>query len=320
MTVVTMRRADPTPALRAVDVSHALRDGPALDHVDLVVPAGGVTALVGPDGSGTTTLLHVFATLLAPDEGRVEVLGVDPADDPGGVRHLLGWAPAGAGPFGALTGHEALRTLAAAHGMRTASAATRVEALLADLGLVESARRRIRDLPDRERRRLGLAQALVHSPRVLVLDEPAHGMGPRDRAELHDTLRELANSGTTVLASTTALEDLDGVADHAAVMADGRVVARHDLHERPTLLVWRVEALDAERLHAVLRDVGTEFENVPSDAWVRRGAVDVGVADEADANALLRLLVAHDVPVVGFAPVDRSGRRGGPGTTRREWA
>ncbi|WP_226343723.1 ABC transporter ATP-binding protein [Agilicoccus flavus] len=313
MSVSTVRgahAADPTPGLEAHDLSRAFGDVRALDHVDLVVPRGGVTALVGPNGCGKTSLMLVLASLLSPDTGHVRVLGVDPAKDPRGVRRLLGWMPDGFGTFEALTVREVLRTMAGAHGLGAGAARPRVEELLHTLRLDPLADRPARVLSRGQKQRLGLAQAMVHSPQVLVLDEPASGLDPRSRLELRDTVRALAAGGVTVLVSSHILDELEEMCDRAVVMDAGRVVASHDLTAAPALLRWRVGSLDVEALRAVLAARGIEATDVPSPDgdWGRRGALDVDVADEADAHALLRLLVDHDVPVFTFGPATTGGR------------
>src|SRR5439155_12805960 len=191
------------------------RFGPveALRGLDLEVPYGQVTALVGPNGAGKTTLLLILATLLRPDAGEVRVAGLDPAGDPSGVRARMGWMPDVFGVYDQLRVAEYLAFFAAAYRLDKARAAERTAALLALTHLAEYADRPVHVLSRGQKQRLALGRALVHEPRVLLLDEPASGLDPRSRVELRDLLRGLAAGGAAVLVSSHILTELEEIAD-----------------------------------------------------------------------------------------------------------
>ena len=282
-------------------VRRTFRGAVAVDSIDLDVPPGRVTALIGPNGSGKTTLLLVLAGLLVPDAGTVRVGGVDLAADPVAARRVTGWMPDVHGTWDSLTCREVLLTVADAHRLPRAGAAARVEELLALVHLEEFAASPAHVLSRGQKQRLGLAQAVVHAPAVLLLDEPASGLDPRSRVELRQTLRGLAAGGTAVLISSHVLAELDELADRAVFVQRGRTVDVREDVQGPGGGAgggprrWRVRALDPAPLLAAL--AGWGVPTVPAGP-----ALDVELPDEAAAASLLAALVREQVPVVAFAP------------------
>lgn len=277
----------------------------ALDGLDLVAHPGEVTALVGPNGSGKTTLLLMLATLLTPDAGELRVGGLDPGTHPRDVRRVMGWMPDGFGSWDALSVREVLLTVAAAYRLAAASRPKLVAELMHTMHLDDLADRPARVLSRGQKQRLGVARALIHSPSVLLLDEPASGLDPRSRIELRDVLRALAAQGTTVLVSSHILAELEEMSDRAVVVSAGKTVATEDL--RPgacSSAWWRISALDAAALRAALhrRDVEYTAVSNPEGHWSARGAVEVQLADEQSAAQLLDSLVRDGVAIFGFAP------------------
>ncbi|WP_448058758.1 ABC transporter ATP-binding protein [Cellulomonas hominis] len=314
----------------------------ALDGVNLVARPGRVTALVGPNGSGKTTLLLVLAGLLVPDAGQVRVAGHDPVTDGLAARTRTGWMPDAFGTWDSLTAREVLTTFADAYRLPRAQSGPRVDALLATVHLTEYADRPASVLSRGQKQRLGLARALVHSPEVLLLDEPASGLDPRSRVDLRVLLRELAAAGTTVLVSSHVLSELDELADDAVFLSRGRTV-RSDVitatagaagatgSAEPLAAqgrrTWHVRALSATALTSWLTSVGAVWR--PDEAGVASAALTApsgfepppgaagpgapaapdgsgGVLLEIDgdvgAAALVRDAVAAGVPLVSIAP------------------
>ena len=283
-------------------VRRTFRGSVAVDAVDLDVPPGQVTALIGPNGSGKTTLLLVLAGLLVPDAGAVTVAGVDLRADPVTARARVGWMPDVHGTWDSLTSREVLATVADAYRMPRDAAAARVGELLEVVHLTEFADRPAHVLSRGQKQRLGLARAIVHSPAVLLLDEPASGLDPRSRVELRDTLRALAASGAAVLVSSHVLAELDELADRAVFVAHGRTVdVREDVQRggtggaAATARRYRLRALDDGALARALADLGAPGTPVA-------GGTDVVVATEAAAADLVARLVGAGVPLVSFAP------------------
>ena len=197
----------------------------ALDGVDFEVPTGSVFGLLGPNGAGKTTAVRILSTILVPDGGRAEVLGHDVVRDPDGVRCRIGLAGQYAAVDPNLTGRENLRLTGRLAQLSGVEAGTRAAELLRRFDLIDAADRPVRTYSGGMRRRLDVAAALVHRPPVVFLDEPTTGLDLPSRNELWRMIRELVQSGSTVLLTTQYLEEADRLADRVAVVDGGHVIA-----------------------------------------------------------------------------------------------
>ena len=199
----------------------------AVDGVSLELRAGEVFALLGPNGAGKTTTLRMLATLLAPDSGSIRIDGVDAISDPARARSKLAYVPAEAGLPPRLSPREAVRLFARIQGADLAA----VDPLLERLGASPYADAECGSLSTGMKRRVVLARALVHAPRVLLLDEPTDGLDVGGRRQVLDALRELAAEGCAVLLSSHILGEVEQVADRAVVVDHGKVAAEGTLEE-----------------------------------------------------------------------------------------
>jgi ABC-2 type transport system ATP-binding protein len=275
----------------------------ALRGVDLTAPYGEVTGLVGPNGAGKTTLLLILATLLAHDGGDVFVGGFDPAHESRAVRAQMGWVPDVFGVYDNLTAHEYLTFAGAAYGLDRAAAAIRSDELLALVRLQEFTDRPVHVLSRGQKQRLGFVRALVHRPRILLLDEPAAGLDPSSRVELRALVRHLAADGTAVIVSSHVLSDLEQMADRVVFFDAGVTVGVRridDAGRRTGTRLWRLWALNAADLVAALDNHG--YVHMPPTAL----GVDVELDSDGAAAALLAGLVHDGVPIVSCAPVTTS--------------
>jgi ABC-2 type transport system ATP-binding protein len=270
----------------------------ALRGVDLSAPYGMVTALVGPNGAGKTTLLLILATLLRPDAGRVRVAGRDPIADADAVRAEMGWMPDAFGVYEQLTAAEYLKFFAEAYRLPAALGAARSAELLEAIHLTAYADAPVHVLSRGQKQRLALARALIHSPRVLLLDEPAAGLDPRSRVELRELLRGQAAAGVAVLVSSHILSELEELADRVVFLTEGRIVSDDAVAElsRHVVSGWRVRALDPEALAAALA-----ARSVTPWAVTDAGS-DLPPMAEESAARLLAGLVGDGVRVVAFGP------------------
>ncbi|MFB8145722.1 ATP-binding cassette domain-containing protein [Microbacterium sp. NPDC056003] len=290
-------------------VRRAFGDIQAVRNVSLVAHAGRVTGLVGPNGSGKTTLLLMLASLLAPDAGSIRIDGVDPVSDPHAARALIGWMPDALGAWDSLTSRETLVVTGRLFGMPKAEASARAAVLLGEVGLTALADAPAKVLSRGQKQRLGLARALVHEPRVLLLDEPASGLDPQARIDLRVLLRRFAAEGRTILVSSHILSELEEVVDDAVFLVAGETVDAGRVEAaarraRP----WRVR-LDGIEASDARPQVAAALRLSPESITVDRRDVVVEISSDEDAVAALRELVAAGLAVVEFAAAQGSLER-----------
>ncbi|MBD0021548.1 ATP-binding cassette domain-containing protein [Gordonia pseudamarae] len=223
------RAAGSPPAIEASGLTkmfgRAEKRTTAVDHVDLVVPAGGVYAVLGTNGAGKTTTVRMLATLLRPDAGSARIFGADVVRRATSVRAMIGVTGQYASVDEDLTATENLVVFGRLVGASRSAARARAHELLEEFGLTGAADRPIRQFSGGMRRRLDLAASMITRPRLLFLDEPTTGLDPRTRAQMWNTVRRLVSDGSTVLLTTQYLDEADELADHVAVMDRGKVVA-----------------------------------------------------------------------------------------------
>jgi ABC-2 type transport system ATP-binding protein len=221
----------PGAALRLSGLTKAFGDRVAVDAIDLAVPPGAFFGLVGPNGAGKTTLLTMAVGLLRPDAGSAAVLGHDVWADPDRAKALLGVLPSDAPLPGRLTGRELLTYLGLLRGMDAAVVDGRVEELLGALDLRGAGRTLVADYSTGMAKKLGLATALLHGPRVLVLDEPFEAVDPLSAIAVRAILDGFVAAGGTVVMSSHVMALVEQLCDHVAVMAGGRLASEGSLDE-----------------------------------------------------------------------------------------
>jgi ABC-2 type transport system ATP-binding protein len=198
----------------------------AVDHVDLRIEQGETFGLLGPNGAGKTTTIRMLTTLLKPMAGSVSVLGVDAAAEPMRVRRMIGYVPQLLSADGTLTGRENVELFARLFDVPRRLRRERVEGALAAMGLTEPASRQVKTYSGGMVRRLELAQALVNSPRLLVLDEPTVGLDPIARTDVWEFIARLRETAAmTVLMTTHYMDEADTYCDRVALMHAGTIRA-----------------------------------------------------------------------------------------------
>lgn len=210
------------PAIEAAGLEKRYGDTVAIDGVAFDVAPGEVYAFLGPNGAGKTTTMGILTTLIEPTAGQAWIAG-DPVSDRQAVRESIGYLPETAPIYEELTGREQLRYAARLRQLDRASAADRIDTLLAQFELAEDADRLIRSYSTGMRRKLGITQSLLHQPQVLFLDEPTSGLDPNARRSVTETIDRLTDRGTTVFLSTHLLEVAERIADRVGLLYDGRV-------------------------------------------------------------------------------------------------
>ncbi|MEJ2870707.1 ABC transporter ATP-binding protein [Actinomycetospora sp. OC33-EN08] len=215
----------PAPALHLAGLRKAFGATVAVDGVGLDVPAGSFFGLVGPNGAGKTTTLSMAVGLLRPDAGSAAVYGVDVWSDPGRARALMGVLPDGLSLPEKLTGREVLTYFGLLRGLDGATVDRRVDDLLGVLDLRGAEETAVGDYSTGMRKKVGVAAALLHTPRLLVLDEPFEAVDPVSAATIRTMLRRVVDDGGSVILSSHVMAVVEQVCDRVAVIADGRVVA-----------------------------------------------------------------------------------------------
>lgn len=199
----------------------------AVDGIDCTVNGGEIFGLLGANGAGKTSTLKMLTTLLPPTAGRARVAGFDVARSPAEVRRRIGYMPQMLSADGALTGYENLLLCARLYGIPRAERRTRIEAALEFMGLTDAAARLVRTYSGGMIRRLELAQAMLHEPRVLFLDEPTIGLDPVARRSVWERLAEInARQGVTVLMTTHDMEEAEQLCGDLAILHAGRIAVR----------------------------------------------------------------------------------------------
>jgi ABC-2 type transport system ATP-binding protein len=244
------------PAVQASGLRKSYGETVALDGIDLRVDAGTIFALLGPNGAGKTTAVQILSTLVHADAGEVRVAGHDPARDPAAVRRAIGVTGQFSAVDGLLTGEENLALMADLSHLARAEGRRRIVELLDRFDLTEAARKPAVTYSGGMRRRLDLAMTLVGEPRIIFLDEPTTGLDPGSRRTVWQIVRDLVAGGVTIFLTTHYLEEADELADRAAVLHRGKVIAEGSPDELKRLIPGgfvRLEFADADGLGLAAR-------------------------------------------------------------------
>jgi ABC-2 type transport system ATP-binding protein len=272
----------------------------AVDGIDLEVAPGEIYGFLGPNGAGKSTTVHMLTTLLPPTAGRARVAGFDIAREGPKVRAAIGAALQEAALDPLLTGRDHLRLQTALHGLPRAERKRRSQELLERVGLTLAADRRVKGYSGGMKRRLDLALALVHSPRILFLDEPTTGLDPQSRSALWGEVGRLAKEdGVTVFLTTQYLEEADvladrvGIIDHGKIVAEGTPAALKAQIGRPTVEAIPAEPDDRARLADLLQHFGEPTGASPNGVAVRLQTGIENLVDIVRALDAEGLRVAH---------------------------
>ncbi len=279
-----------THAVELENVSKSFGAIDAVKDASFTLGAGEIVALVGHNGAGKTTLIKLMLGLIRPSSGQLRVLGEDPAAGSAAMRRQIGYLPENVAFNPSLTGRETLRFYAA---LKRAPRG-QVEELLDLVGLGAGADRRVRTYSKGMRQRLGLAQAMLGAPKILLLDEPTTGLDPALRRDFYGFLDALREEGATILLSSHALDELEGRADRVIIMGRGVRIADGTLDE------LRALARLPTRIRVKVADGAARPPN--DGAWraVNGRMLEIDVAPE-DKVARLRAAVAAEITDVDVA-------------------
>jgi len=218
-------------ALEIVALTKRFAGTTAVDHLDLTIPQGEFHALLGPNGAGKTTTLRIVAGLLRADEGRVAVLGHDVTTDAAAAKRELAFLPDDPPVYDKLTALEYLEFVAGLWALRPEPAAERAEELLRRLDLWPQAHQRAESYSRGMRQKLALAGALIHAPRLLILDEPLTGLDAAAARQVKDLLVARVRDGCTIVLTTHILEIAERLAERISIVQRGRIIAHGSLDE-----------------------------------------------------------------------------------------
>ncbi len=219
-----------TPALELAGLTKCF-DRPAVDQLDLSIRAGEFHALLGPNGAGKTTTLRMVAGLLKPDAGAIRVFGIDALSEPVEAKRVIAWVSDEPMIYDKLTPFEYLEFVAGLWSIDAATAEVRARSLIDWLGLGPNAHERCQGFSKGMRQKVALAGALVHEPRLIILDEPLTGLDAGSARLVKDVLVERVRDGATVIMTTHILEVAERMAERIGVISNGRLIAEGTLEE-----------------------------------------------------------------------------------------
>jgi len=285
------------PAIRAQGLTKRYGDLVAVDHLDLEVARGEIFGLLGPNGAGKTTTILMLLGLSEPTSGEARVVGLDPARQPLEVKRRVGYLPDSVGFYENLTGRENLRYTADLNAIARDEAERRIGDALTQVGLTGAADDRVGTYSRGMRQRLGIADALIKHPDVLILDEPTIALDPEGVRETLDLVRRLQREqGVAILLSSHLLHQVQEVCDRVAIFVSGKVVASGRVTDLAAQLGGRatieVGAIGTE-IEAALRSVpGVERVTASDDLWTVEARSDVR-AELSRALAARGAVVTH---------------------------
>src|SRR2546423_3710898 len=288
----------PESAIEAEGLVRVFKKGPrAVDGIDLAVAPGEIYGFLGPNGAGKSTTVLMLTTLLPPTEGTARVGGFDVVRQGSEVRSIIGAALQEAALDPLLTGREHLRLQATLQALPRDTRTKRADELLARVGLSEAADRKVGGYSGGMKRRLDLGLALVHSPRILFLDEPTTGLDIQSRTALWEEVRRLSREdGVTVFLTTQYLEEADVLADRVGIIDHGRIVAEGT----PAQLKAQIGRSSIEVVPALEEDrerLGKVLERFGESAETRAGGVSAQFGNGDELTDVVRALDAEGIRV-----------------------
>jgi ABC-2 type transport system ATP-binding protein len=276
-------------------------DNPAVNGVNLEIPAGGIYGVLGPNGAGKTTTIRMLTTLLKPDRGSAKIFGYDIVKDSRMVRRLIGVTGQYASVDEKLSATENLIIFSRLLGLSSREAKRKAVGLLEEFGLTEAAKRPLAKYSGGMRRRLDLAASLIARPPLIFLDEPTTGLDPRTRNQMWNTIRRLVRDGSTVVLTTQYLDEADQLAGRIAVIDHGKVIAEGT----PAQLKAKIGTASLELVLADNENLQQAKEIIQQMlmAGVHVAANNTITASMVDAEVITDLLLALRNAHIGLSTV-----------------
>lgn len=259
----------------------------AVDGISFTAQPGEILGFLGPNGAGKSTTMKVATGFIPPSEGSVEVCGIDVMNQPVEARGKIGYLPENNPLYLDMYVHEYLLFMASAHGLKGAKAKARVKEMVALCGLTKEQNKKIGMLSKGYRQRVGLAQALLHDPEVLILDEPTTGLDPNQLVEIRKLIKEISKN-KTVIFSTHIMQEVKALCDRVVIINQGKIVADDTLQNlmgnRVVLKVEFESAVDERKLYALgqVEENGANQFSISSEAGKDLRSVLFKMAKEED--------------------------------------
>lgn len=271
----------------------------ALNNISFTLEEGSITALVGPNGAGKSTLMRCIAALDSPLSGHVMVGALNAADHPRDIHRIMGYLPDIFGMYDALTVEQTLRYFAGANGVPAPAQHAAVERVIALCDLERFRGAKAASLSRGWGQRLGIAQTIVHQPKILLLDEPASGLDPEARHSLSQLFVTLKNEGCCLLISSHILAELEDYSDRMLILRDGKLVDDSTAMETTPSLKLRITLTeDAAQYRAAVEKIGGL-----TITSLDKTMLHITVTDNTlDAASLLQKLVAAKLPIMAYGP------------------
>jgi ABC-2 type transport system ATP-binding protein len=259
----------------------------ALDDVSFTVPKADIFGFLGPNGAGKTTTIRILSTVLDPTAGTIRIDGHDLSAEPLAVKERLGLMPDEVAFYPTLTGEQHLLYYASFHGIPRAEARKRAKEALERFGIADAASKKLKAYSHGMKKRLALAQCLLHDPEVIIMDEPANGLDPQGMRYFRDLIRALNREGKTIFLSSHLLSEVEHLCERVGIIDRGHMVAVDSIAN----LMARLAAGTPTILHVVATDVSdaalAALQEVPGVTSVARtpGGVDVTAEARSDVSA-----------------------------------
>ncbi|MFF2890359.1 ATP-binding cassette domain-containing protein [Paenibacillus sp. NPDC057967] len=233
-----------TDVLSVRQVTKRYGGNQALKGVDLSVKAGSCFGLLGPNGAGKSTMMKLLTGIIDADQGAIELFGLDIRKDMPSIHRLIGYVPQDITLYEKLSGKQNLTFFGQMHGIRGSELKKRIAHVLEAVGLTDRAGDEVSSYSGGMKRRINIAAALLHEPKLVIMDEPTVGIDPQSRNHIFEMIRKLQREGVTVLYSTHYMEEVEALCDEVAIIDHGRIVSQGGLRE--LLELHAVKAVYAE--------------------------------------------------------------------------
>ena len=280
-------------------------DTMALDHLDLNIAEGEVLGLLGPNGAGKTTSIRALTGLIGIDSGEVRVFGEEQSVNNVNIKRQMGLVTQEISVFTDLSARENLRYFGSLYGLRGQELESNVDRVLAFVGLTEHAKKRPKTFSGGMQRRLNIGCALVHRPKLVIMDEPTVGIDPQSRNHILESVKQIANEGTTVIYTSHYMEEVEAISNRIAIVDTGRVIAEGSIED----LIGRIQHEDTIRMTAVApSDALTEeikaISGVKSVTVMGTAYTIVSTSDSGNMNRIMEVAMRHGG--VGNITADKS--------------